>query len=41
MPIGIPTVVTESDELGRITKIHEHLLHSMKESPSNILVKDI
>ena len=38
---GDQMVVTESDELGRITKIHEHLLHSMKESPSNILVKDI
>lgn len=34
-------VVTESDELGRITRIHEHLLHSIRESPSNILVKDI
>ena len=33
--------VTESDELGRITKIHEHILHSIRESPSNILLKDI
>ena len=34
-------VVTESDTLGKITKIHSHLLHSMQESPSNVLVKDI
>jgi len=34
-------VVTESEELNRITKIHDHLLHSIRESPSNILVKDI
>ena len=34
-------IVTESDELNRITKIHEHILHSIRESPSNILVKDI
>jgi membrane protein len=33
--------VTESDELIRITRIHEHLLHSIKESPSNILLKDL
>jgi membrane protein len=38
---GDHLIVNESDELGRITKIHEHLLHSMRESPSNILVKDI
>ena len=34
-------VVTESDELLRITRIHEHILHSIRESPSNILLKDI
>ena len=34
-------VVTETDELNRITKIHEHILHSIRESPSNILLKDI
>lgn len=34
-------VVTESEELNRITKIHDHLLHSIRESPSNILIKDI
>jgi membrane protein len=34
-------IVTESEELGRITRIHEHILHSIRESPSNILVKDI
>ncbi len=33
--------VTESEELGRITKIHEHILHSIRESPSNVLLKDI
>lgn len=33
--------VTESDELNRITRIHEHLLHSIRESPSNILLKDL
>jgi membrane protein len=38
---GDQMVVTETEELGRITKIHEHILHSIKESPSNILVKDI
>ncbi len=38
---GDQMVVTESDELGRIARIHEHLLHSIRESPSNILVKDI
>ncbi len=38
---GDQMVVTESDELGRIARIHEHILHSIRESPSNILVKDI
>ena len=33
--------VTETEELGRITKIHEHILHSIRESPSNVLLKDI
>ncbi|MBN1132608.1 MAG: YihY/virulence factor BrkB family protein [Bacteroidales bacterium] len=33
--------VTESDELEKISRIHEHLLHSIKESPSNILLKDL
>jgi membrane protein len=33
--------VTESEELDRITKIHEHILHSIRESPSNVLLKDI
>ena len=33
--------VTESEDLGRITRIHEHILHSIRESPSNILIKDI
>ena len=38
---GDHMVVNESDELGRITRIHDHILHSIRESPSNILVKDI
>ncbi len=38
---GDQMVVTESETLEKITRIQEHLLHSMKESPSNILVKDI
>lgn len=33
--------VTESVELDKITKIHDHLMHSMRESPSNILLKDL
>jgi membrane protein len=38
---GDHMIVTETDNLDKITKIHEHLLNSMKESPSNILIKDI
>ena len=38
---GDQMVVTESEQLNRITKIHEHILHSIRESPSNILLKDI
>ncbi len=34
-------VVTESETLSKIARIHEHLLHAVKESPSNVLVKDI
>ena len=33
--------VTESEDLNKITRIHEHILHSIRESPSNILLKDI
>lgn len=33
--------VTESVELEKITRIHDHLMHSMSESPSNILLKDL
>lgn len=33
--------VTESPELDKITKIHDHILHSIRESPSNILLKDL
>lgn len=38
---GDHMIVTESDELTRITHIHEHILHSIRESPSNILLKDL
>jgi membrane protein len=38
---GDQMVVTESEELGRITALHEHLLHSIRESPSNVLLKDV
>jgi len=38
---GDHMIVTESDELNKITRIHEHILHSIRESPSNILLKDI
>lgn len=38
---GDNMIVTESDELNKITRIHEHLLHSIRESPSNILLKDL
>jgi membrane protein len=38
---GDHLIVTESDKLEKILKIHEHLLNSMTESPSNVLLKDI
>ncbi len=38
---GDHMIVNESEELDKITKIHEHLLHSIRESPSNILLKDL
>ncbi len=38
---GDHMIVTESEKLDKITRIHEHLLHAMRESPSNILIKDI
>jgi membrane protein len=38
---GARMIVTESDVLTKITHIHEHILHSIRESPSNILLKDI
>jgi hypothetical protein len=38
---GDQMVVTETEQLNRITKIHEHILHSIRESPSNVLLKDI
>ena len=34
-------IVTESPKLDKITKIHEHLMDAMRESPSNVLIKDI
>jgi len=38
---GAQMIVTESDVLTKIAHIHEHILHSIRESPSNILLKDI
>jgi len=38
---GDHMIVKESDELNKITRIHEHILHSIRESPSNILLKDL
>jgi membrane protein len=38
---GEHMIVTESVKLDKIMKIHEHLLTSMRESPSNIMIKDI
>lgn len=38
---GDKMIVTESDELNRITHIQEHLLHSIRESPANVLLKDV
>jgi membrane protein len=38
---GDHMIVNESEELGKITRIHEHILHSIRESPSNILLKDL
>jgi len=38
---GDQLYVTESDALSRITKVHEHIMHSIRESPANVLLKDI
>ncbi|HER09546.1 MAG TPA: YihY/virulence factor BrkB family protein [Bacteroides sp.] len=38
---GDQLYVTESDELQRIARVHEHLMHSIRESPANVLLKDI
>ncbi|MFO7933054.1 MAG: YihY/virulence factor BrkB family protein [Bacteroidales bacterium] len=38
---GDKLYVNESEDLNKITRIHEHILHSIRESPSNILLKDI
>jgi len=38
---GDHMIATESAKLDKITKIHEHLQDAIRESPSNILVKDI
>ncbi|MFC2080288.1 YihY/virulence factor BrkB family protein, partial [Bacteroidota bacterium] len=38
---GEHLIVTESAKLDKIMKIHEHLMSEMRESPSNILIKDI
>jgi hypothetical protein len=38
---GDHMIATESAKLDKITKIHAHLQDAVRESPSNILVKDI
>ena len=38
---GDQMIVTESEKLDKIAKIHEHMMDAMRESPSNILIKDI
>jgi len=38
---GEHLIVTESTKLDKIMKIHEHLMNEMRESPSNILIKNI
>lgn len=38
---GDHMIVTESEKLDKIAKLHEHMLTAMRESPSNILIKDI
>jgi membrane protein len=38
---GDHLIVNESEKVNKITRIHEHLLTAMRESPSNILIKDI
>ena len=38
---GDHLIVTESEKVNKITRIHEHLLTAMRESPSNVLIKDI
>lgn len=34
-------IVMESEKVDKITRIHEHLVDAMRESPSNVLIKDI
>lgn len=38
---GDHLIVTESEKVDKITRIHEHLLDAMRESPSNVLIKNI
>jgi len=38
---GDHMIVTETAKLDKITKLHEHMINAMKESPANILIKDI
>jgi membrane protein len=38
---GENMIVQETDKLDKVMKIHEHLLDAMRESPSNVLLKDI
>jgi len=38
---GDKLIVAESAKLNKIMKIHEHMIDAMRESPSNVLIKDI
>jgi membrane protein len=38
---GDHLIVNESEKVDKITRIHEHLLDAMRESPSNVLIKNI
>ncbi len=38
---GDHMIVTETEDLKKISKLHEHMINAMKESPANVLIKDI
>lgn len=38
---GDHMIASESEKLEKIMKIHEHMIDAMRESPSNVLIKDI